>query len=454
MAGCYLSGVDPAPTSSKGCQVKRYIVFAVVLLAVASAAMGLNAQEEIKKKLTLKLTPFGKQILKDGLVIASEDFADMDGDGRDELVVIVKEPKKGARLMIFLHQNAKANDYEKVYEYKIRKNLDMDRLEIDDMAGTGRPQVILWLKDDSPDEVGHYISIHGFEGTFLTMFEYQYFTQRTASPVRTADAPSDLPSEPADPSSTPKPAEAGKPPAGYKVVKFGDAPEELKFIDENRDGSKEIMIPAGKRTIDVESKKGGKISYVIGAKFEVHRYKNGRFVKDPQDKAVNFLSAPLKPKTVEASSEAADKKTKLVTNPASYATDNNVGSAWVPAGKKGGVGENIKVWFEDKVAFRAMILVPGCAEDDDAWEANHRIKTFTLEFSSGETVKIDRSKPLEVEPPVMGIKEIPLGQTKGAVQTIILFEEGFSSRNVQITVNDLDKAKKGQKVCLSEVMVF
>ena len=80
MAGCYLSGVDPAPTSSKGCHVKRYIVFAVGLLAVASAAIGLNAQEEVKKKLILKLTPFGKQILKDGLVILA-NFADMDGDG-------------------------------------------------------------------------------------------------------------------------------------------------------------------------------------------------------------------------------------------------------------------------------------------------------------------------------------------------------------------------------------
>ena len=439
--------------------MKRFVIFAVILLAVALVASGLSAQEEVKKKLVLKLTPIGKQLVKEGLLVTSEDFADMDGDGRDELVISVKDPKKGGRVLAVLHQNAKGTDYEKVYEYRIKRNLEMDRLEIDDIHGDGRPEAILWLKDETPDEVGRHLSIHGFEGDFHTMFEYSYYTARTGGKsVKASDGPSDLPSEPVDkPAAQPAPKGAVKPEIAaprYKTVSFGQIAEELKFVDENRDGKKVIIIPAGKKTIDVESKKGGKVSYVIGGHYEIYRYKNGRYAKDPQDKMVNFLATPLKHKNVEASSEAADKKTKQVTNPAAYAVDNHIGSAWVPAGKKGGVGENIKVWFDDKVAVRAMILVPGCMEDDDAWENNHRIKAFTLEFSSGETVKIDRTKPLEVEPPVMGIKEIPLGQSKGAVQTIILFDEGFQSRNVQITINDLDKAKKGQKVCLSEVMVF
>jgi len=427
--------------------VKRQIVIALVVAFAVFSAQGAFGQDSVKKKLVLKLTPMGKQLEKDGLAVASEDFADMDGDGRDELILIVKEPKKGGRMLAILHQNEKASDYEKMHEYKIKKSLELDRLEIDDITGDGRPEAILWLKDDSPDEVGRYLSIHGFEGTFHTMFEYAYFSQ----PKPAAGAAAAGIGEPAEP--PPDKPGAPKMPA-FKTVAFGQVASELRFVDEDRDGKKDIVIPSHSPTIDVESKKGGKVSYVVGARYEVYRYKGGRYVKDAQDKFVNFLDKPVKAKTVEASTEATDKKTKQVTNPAAYAADGNVGSAWVPAGKKGGVGESIKFWFDDKVPVRAMIIVPGCMEDEEAWDSNHRVKTFTLEFSSGETAKIDRAAPQNVESPVTGIKEKPLPQTKNAVQTIILFEEGFSSRNVKVEIFDLEKAKKGGKVCLSEVMIY
>ncbi|MBI5526394.1 MAG: hypothetical protein HY897_08660 [Deltaproteobacteria bacterium] len=429
--------------------MKRQIIAILVAAFAACAAGNVFGQDAVKKKLVLKLTPMGKQLAKDGLVIASEDFADMDGDGKDELVLIVKEPKKGGRTLAILHQNEKASDYEKMHEYKIKKALDLDRLEIDDITGDGKPEAILWLKDDSPDEVGRHLSIHGFEGTFHTMFEYSYFSQ----PKHGAGAavPGAGGSEPAEP--PPDKPGAPKVPT-FKTVAFGQVAEDLRFVDEDRDGRKEIVIPSHSPTIDVESKKGGKVSYIVGARYEVYRLKGGRYVKDAQDKFVNFLEKPVKAKTIEASTEATDKKTKQVTNPAAYAADGNVGSAWVPAGKKGGVGDSIKFWFDDKVPMRAMIIVPGCMEDEEAWDLNHRIKTFSLEFSSGETAKIDRTAPLNVESPVTGVKEKPLPQTKNAVQTIVLFEEGFSSRNVKVEILDLDKVKKGGKVCLSEVMIY
>jgi hypothetical protein len=101
-----------------------------------------------------------------------------------------------------------------------------------------------------------------------------------------------------------------------------------------------------------------------------------------------------------------------------------------------------------------MIVIPGCMEGEDSWAANNRIKAFTLEFSAGETVKINRADLEGVLAPVTGVKDMPRNETKGASQLLILFEEGLTSRSVKLTVDEIEKGPKGAKTCISEISLF
>jgi hypothetical protein len=415
-------------TSWKETEVKKTILAAAVVTALLLTGLAHSAEEPIKKKLPLNLTQFSKKLVKDKIELKSQDFADLDGDGRDEMVLVTQD-KAMDRSLIFIHQNAEGTDYTRVYDYPLKSGTVIERMEIDSINGTGRPEVVLWLKDESPDEVGRLLSIHGFDATYHTMFENSFYKPKDQAPQ-----------------------EGGKAPA-EKTVKLGPTIDELKLYDEDNDGRKEIVLPAGRKTVEVSSKTGGKTVFVTGARYEVYRYKGGMFVKE-QDKVVSFLNKPLKPRAVDVSSEAMDKKTKSTIGPAVWISDSNIGSSWVPGGTKDGTGEWVKVWFEDRLPLRAIIVITGCMDSEDAWEKNNRIKSFTLEFSGGESVKIDRSKPEEVEHPVAGFKDVPRPETKGAVQTLIMMDEGFNSRNVKLEIGDVEKGAKGARTCIPEIMVY
>ena len=394
-------------------------VFALVNLSVAAA-------DQPAKKVPLKLMPAGKALIKEGVEFKSEDYRDIDLDGKDEAVLILD--RKGDKTLEVYHLNAAGLDYDKVFSYPFKEGYTLDRLEIDDLARIGRPQLTLWLKDESsPDEKGISLSIHGFDGSYKTMFEYTYFMPRKGSATEKGSTP---------------------------VVFFGPVNDELKFSDEEGDGRMEIVLPAQRRTIEVTSKSGGKVIYVIGARYEVYKYSDGEFKKLPTDKVVSFISKQLPIKTVEASSSEIDKKTKEVTNPPEWTADGNIGSSWLPGGKKDGVGESIKVWLEDRVPIKALIVIPGCMDGPESWDQNNVVQAFTIEFSGGETVKVDRKDLTLVEPPAAGAKEMARQETKNSSQILILFKEGLQSRNVKLTIDQVVKGPKGAKTCIPEINVF
>jgi len=410
------------------------LVFSLAALLQALAPLPSLAAENAApaKKLPLGMTALGKEMAHSKVEIKSQDYNDLDGDGRSELVLITRE-KNGTKTLVVLHQNAEGTEYARVYEFPFKEGYELDRMEFDDMAKTGRQQIQLWLKNDSPDEQWRELSIHGFSDSWKTMFEYVWATpKKDEAPAQAADK------------KAPK----------TRIIKFGEVFDDLRLVDENLDGVKEIVIPVQNKTIEVKSKEGGKVIYITGARYNVWRYSEGAYHKDVREKVTSFLSKTLPIKSVEASSSATDKKTKEVTNPPEYFSDSNVGSSWVPGGKKDGVDDWAKIWLADRVPVHAMIVIPGCMESENSWANNNRIKAFTLEFSAGETTKINRADLEGVTAPVAGVKEMPRGETKGASQLLILFDEGLTSRSVKLTVDEIEKGPKGAKTCVSEITLF
>jgi hypothetical protein len=413
----------------------KYTIQASVIAAlflVASTAPAVPATEDTgRRKLPLNLTKYSKQLSKDKVELKSQDYADLDGDGLDEMVLLTQD-KSGARALVFIHQTADGSDYAKVYEYALRAGASIESMETDDIAGIKRPQVLMWLREESPDEISRMLSIHGFKGSFHAMFEYQYIKQKDQAVAEAAEHKM----------------------VTERVIKLGATIDEPRVTDQDNNGSREIIIPAGKKTIEFVSKSGGKVVFVTGARYEIYRYKNGMYVKDEKDMQVGFMSKPVKPRSVDVSSESFDKKSKMTIGPAVWVIDDNIGTAWVPGGKKDGVGEWVKVWYDDLVPMRSLIIIPGCMDSPESWESNNRIKVFTLEFSNGESVKIDRTKDWEVRHPILGIRDVPRAETKGALQTLMMFDENFKSRSVRFEINEVEKGPKGAKTCLPEMIVY
>lgn len=64
---------------------------------------------------------------------------------------------------------------------------------------------------------------------------------------------------------------------------------------------------------------------------------------------------------------------------AASANDLSYETAWVPDSKKGGIGESIEYFFENKSPrITSIIIANGYMKSDEAWKNNNRIKAFRL----------------------------------------------------------------------------
>ncbi len=142
-------------------------------------------------------------------------------------------------------------------------------------------------------------------------------------------------------------------------------------------------------------------------------------------------------------------------NPAKWASDGNIGSAWSPEpAKKKGQKDSIKFEFDGNQAIKAMVMIPGCMETEDSWLPNNKITSFSIRISNGTESQVVRGKYQNVSSPVLGVVESPRAETQGAYQYMIYFEENISTYSVEIIIDGIEKGKKNPRTCISEVMFF
>ncbi|MGC8928738.1 MAG: hypothetical protein ACP5QK_12565 [Myxococcota bacterium] len=399
-------------------------------LLISLIGVALFAQETVP----FKTTAYYKDLMKKKVEILSEDYADMDGDNVRELVLLVSRDKDKKSFIVLKGTDDKRN-YQEMIEYKLKEAFTLEKYEIDDVNGDKKLDLLIWLKDDSPDETGsHLIIIAAYGGVYKKIFEGSYYFSKIE----------------------------GQPAGNEKVISYGEIKEGINLIDEDKNGSKEILIPKEKRLVYFGHTKPP-TTVIYGGLYDIYRYKNGMYVKDENPKVVNFLT-PIKVKNVEASSELSERPQKGVNqssdvlNPAKWAADGNIGSSWSPDHTKAkkNAKDNIRFEFDGNQTLKAMIMIPGCMDTEDSWEPNNRITSFSIRLSNGTETQITRGKYQLVSSPVLGVIESPRAETQGAYQYMIYFEENTTTYSVEITIDKVEKGsnKKNPRTCISEVMFF
>ncbi len=403
-----------------------------VLFLVSFLCQTLYAQETVP----LKSSSYYKELMKKKAEIVSEDFTEMDGDNIKEVILLLNREKDKKSFIVLKATDDKKN-YQEMIEYKIKEGFTLEKYEIDDVTGDKRADLLIWLRDESPDENGsHLIIIASYGTVFKKVFEGSYYFSKS---------------------------EAAS--SAEKIIQYGEIKEGINLVDEDKNGSKEILVPREKKLVYFGHTKPP-VTVIYGGVYDIYRYKSGAFVKDENPKVVNFLS-PVKIKSVEASSELSEKPKKAkkgekaepeILNPAKWASDGNIGSSWSPDPSKAKKNskESIRFEFDGNQSIKAMILIPGCMDTEDSWEPNNRITAFSVRLSNGSESQIVKGKYNTVSSPVLGVTESARAETQGAFQYMVYFEENTVTYSVEILIDKVDKGsnKKNPRTCISEVLFF
>jgi hypothetical protein len=137
----------------------------------------------------------------------------------------------------------------------------------------------------------------------------------------------------------------------------------------------------------------------------------------------------VKVKSATASRTATVSKGEPRTTAAANAVDGDRQTAWVPGGKRGGVGEWLQVDLVAPAVLGSVQLLGTCPGAD--WKAGPRLKKVRLRFEDGPTLEA-------------ALGDVPAPQS-------IVVKRKAPARWVRIELLELYAGTKRQEACLSEV---
>jgi hypothetical protein len=165
---------------------------------------------------------------------------------------------------------------------------------------------------------------------------------------------------------------------------------------------------------------------------------NGQaWVERPADKpcgersspvAVAMAASTLQVKSASASRSAAPPRGQPQATAPANAIDGNLQTAWVPGGKKGGVGEWLQLDFTTAAAVGSLKLVASCPGAD--WKASPRVKRVRLRFEDG---------PAQEET----LADVQSSQS-------ILLKRKEPARWIRVELLELYKGSRKQDACITE----
>jgi hypothetical protein len=165
---------------------------------------------------------------------------------------------------------------------------------------------------------------------------------------------------------------------------------------------------------------------------------NGQaWVERPADKpcgertgpvAVAMAASTLQVKSASASRSAAPPKGQPQANAPANAIDGDLQTAWVPGGKKGGIGEWLQLDFTSAASIGSLKLVTSCPGAD--WKASPRVKKVKLSFDDGPAQE-------ESLADVQALQSISLKRKEPA-------------RWIRIELVELYKGSRKQDACITE----
>ncbi len=444
------------------------LVVGGLTLALAVASTGVNAQKS--RRMTADAVK-----LKDLTLLKTLD-ADLDGDGKKELVVIASG-KKGIQAAI-VGENADGAVVTFVAPPAVGK--EMAKVEVKKLVPPA-DAVILEVYDETPDEKVKRVRVYG-KGLS------EIFSSKIERP-RNAD---DRPIYETDKS----------------IIQYGDPRAGWYFEDQQDDGISEVIVrrPLGAQIIKIP-KDGSEepVKLLTGVRERAWTYDPGlgKYTEGPERlndflpaytiASVEASSAWVEPKELKelkakALSDALQQATAKEETPKEEAkdpkaaakdakkaekelsddikidlspymklgADQNLATAWIEGDEKGdGHGEWLEVTLDEEQDIHMVRLVLGCVDTKASFKAHNVPESFTIQLDAGGQHEVNRREPGKFEGAVVAFTDdlVKLNGHPWAKTTLVFFDGKTEAKKVRITLDKAIKQGKGNNTCISEVSV-
>lgn len=420
-----------------------------LILALSIAALPATAQN--KPRVTS-----GDAAKKAGLEVLKTLDADVDGDGKKDLVVMANAVgDKGGPLWI-----AVLGEDDKGYVVRDKLKVggkEFKRFEAQALVPSPESmEVVVEVYDDNPDE--KVKRVHVFSGVprLREIFKSAIYRPKDK------DAREEWEKDP-------------------DLVQYGDARPGWYFMDVEGDGVVEVLVRRKPQVLEVaRDDKPAKL--LTGVREAVYAFDGAadqgvyvergalRFndflpayaVKDVEASSAWVDPKVLKDLKAQALSQAAtaaatgggktdtdvDLKPYMVT-----AADKNLETGWIEDSKTNGKGEWIEVKLDADHDIHMVRIVPGCVGDKRAFGAHNVPESVEIQIGDGARAKVDLKKTTDVDRPAIAVHKMDVKDRPWAKQFLVFFEGKDSADSVKVYLDGAKKQGAGNHTCISEVSV-
>lgn len=398
--------------------------------------------------------------LKD-LTLTKTLDADLDGDGKKELVVIATG-KKGIQAAL-VGENAEGAVVTFVAPPAVGK--EMAKVEVKKLVPPAEA-IILEVYDETPDEKVKRVRVYG--AGLKEIFSSKIERPRNADerPIYETDK---------------------------SIIQYGDPRAGWYFEDLQDDGISEVVVRrnVGAQIIKIDKDGGDPVKLLTGVRERAWTWDPGlaKYSEGPERlndflpaytiASVEASSAWVEPKELKelkaaALSEALQTATAKEGDPKKegkelsdevkidltpymkLGADGNLATAWIEGDPKGdGKGEWLEVTLDEEQDIHMVRLVLGCVDTKSTFKAHNVPEAFSIQLDAGGQHTVNRRDRGKFEGAVVAFTDdlVKMTERPWAKTTLVFFDGKNEAKKVRITLDKSIKQGKGNNTCISEVSV-
>ena len=450
---------------SAGSNFARVVLGMVVVGGVLAVAAPASAQKS--RRMT------ADAVKLKGLTLTKTLDADLDGDGRKEIVGVVSGPK-GIQLVL-VGENEEGAVVMLVAPPAVGKELA--KVEVKSLVPPkASQQIILEVYDETPDEKVKRVRVYGagLKEIFSSKIE------------RSRDS-DERPEWETDKS----------------IVSYGDPRAGWYFEDLQDDGITEVIVRrnVGAQILRVPKAGGDPVKLLTGVRERAWSWDSdkGKYTEGPERlndflpaytiASVEASSAWVDPKVLKelqanalsdalmqatakegatidakATSKDAKKAAKELSDDVKVdltpfmklGADGSLATAWIENDPKtDGKGEWLEVTLEEEEDIHMIRLVLGCVDTKQSFKAHNVPESFTVQLDAGGQHDVNRRTPGEFTGAIVAFTDnlVKLQDRPWAKTTLVFLEGKTEAKKVRITLDKAVKQGKGNLTCISEMSV-
>ncbi len=404
-----------------------------------------------------------------GLTLQKTVDADLDGDGRKELLGVCTGPK-GVQVVL-IGEDDEGAVVTQVMPPALGKTLG--RVWVKSLVPPkDSAQLLVEVYDETPDEKVKRIRIYGGDGGGKDVKIKEIFTAKIERSKSVDDRPE---------------WETDK-----DVIQYGDARAGWVFEDLQDDGVMEIAVRrnSSAQIIRIPKEGGGAVKLLTGVRERVWSWDvdKGRYTEGAE-RLYDFLpaytvtsvaasSAWVEPHTLKelkaqalsdalstaAATDATGKgpAKKLTDDPKvdltpfiQPAADGKLETAWIEDAKNDGKGEWVDVTLDGVHPIHMVRLVLGCVNTKRDFRSHNVPESFHIQLDNGAEQEVDRRKRGHFDGEIRAFSDnlVKLSDRPWAKTTLVFFDGKEEAKKVRVILGKAIRQGRGNQTCISEISV-